>query len=357
MRRVERHYVTAFDDFQPSGSKVGDRRIAFGIDLDGCVDMGMEKHLLAFGVATMIHYSCQPIQSMAMKAWMYVNFYSLDRGTSRFIALYKWGEIVANSKAAKALGLPVPTFKYLRGWCDVAKAFSPGALKEYIDGGDFSAITKGGGNANDARAELESVLEWSDKVNDLVDDATANMNAFPNAVKMLRDAYSRGCDCCIVSGTPEDHIVKMVENYGIDGCLEGLWGQEAGKKQHALVTMMVGPISAKEIDAAIKDKKPLLDTRAANYDALVMVGDAPKDNEEREKANLALSGQKDTPIGMHLIPVEGENDSWETLHANLDKIIAGTWSKEDERAQIDAGLANLSVEWVESPVYAFKRKS
>ena len=93
----------------------------------------------------------------------------------------------------------------------------------------------------------------------------------------------------------------------------------------------------------------------AVYDALVMIGDAPKDNEEREKANLALSGRKDGPIRMHLVPVESENDSWAVLHGNLGKIIAGTWSADEEARMIADGLANLSVEWDESPVYNFRR--
>ncbi len=355
MRPVERHYVTEFKDYSPSEHRVDGKKIGFGVDLDGCVDMGMEKHLLAFGVASIIHYGFQPIQSLAMKAWMYANYYSLDRGVSRFIALYRWADILRGTRAAQGLGLPVPELRYLRRWCDVTSAYSPEALTAFIDGGDFAGVLEDGDSKAEAVEELADVLVWSAKVNALVGDATANMTAFPNAVKMVQDGYQRGVDYAIVSGTPQAHIEAHVEKYGIAGCLEGLWGQQAGRKSQGLVTMMVGPVERDEIQSAIDDGKPLLDSREAVYDALVMIGDAPKDNEEREKANLALSGRKDGPIRMHLVPVESENDSWAVLHGNLGKIIAGTWSADEEARMIADGLANLSVEWDESPVYNFRR--
>ena len=355
MRPVEPHYVTEFGDYSPSECHVDGKKIGFGVDLDGCVDMGMEKHLLAFGVASIIHYGFQPIQSLAMKAWMYANYYSLDRGVSRFIALFRWADIVRGTRAAQGLGLPVADFRYLRRWCDVTSAYSPEALATFIDAGDFTAILEGGDSQEAASEELADVLDWSGKVNALVPDSTANMAAFPNAVKMIHDGYQRGADYAIVSGTPQAHIEAQVGKYGIAGCLEGLWGQQAGRKSQGLVTMMVGPVERDKLQSAIDDGKPLLESREAVYDALVMIGDAPKDNEEREKATLALSGRKDGPIRMHLVPVESENDSWAILHGNLDKIIAGTWSADEEAAMIADGLANLSVEWDESPVYNFRR--
>ncbi|GIX06342.1 MAG: hypothetical protein KatS3mg115_0745 [Candidatus Poribacteria bacterium] len=357
MRPVENHYVTRFEAFRPSSYRVGGKKVGFGIDLDGCIDMGMEKHCLAFGVATCIHYGMQPIQNVALKAWMYANFYSLSRGITRFKALYLWADIVRETRAARSLGLTVPQFKYLRRWTEITSAFSPEALRSYLDRGDLSAVLDAGDDPEDARAELEDVLAWSDAVNARVPEATAHMTAFPNAVRFIQDAYQQGVDIAIVSGTPEDHVKHQVEAYGISGCLEALWAQQAGKKHHALVTMMVGAVSDREIQEAIEQERPLLESRPAQYDVLVMVGDAPQDNRERIRANLALSGREDEPIRMFLIPVEEENDAWGELHKNLGAILDGSWSREDETRRIAAGLRKLDVEWVETPVYYFKQKA
>ncbi len=347
------NYVTQFQDFKPSGRTVNGRRVGFGVDLDGCVDMGMEKHLLAFGAASVCHFGLQPIQNVAMKAWMYVNFFSMDRGVSRFVTLYKWADIVNSTRAASSLGLSAPDFKYLRRWASFTSALSPEALSAFIESGNAAPILSKGESAESAFEELSSVLEWSGRVDALVPEATAHMRAFPNAVAAIQEGYSRGVDYAIVSGTPQSHIETMAVKYGIANCLEALWGQQAGRKSHALATMMIGPLKREELEAAIELKRPLLETRPAQYDVLTMVGDSPKDNAEREKANLALSGNKEAPIRMRFIPVEAENDAWGLLREDLDAVVSGEWSLERERQLIQEGLSKLDVAWQESPVYAF----
>ena len=310
--------------------------------MDGCVDMGMEKHLLAFGAASVCHYGLQPIQNVAMKAWMYVNFFSMDRGVSRFVTLYKWADIVNSTRAASSLGLSAPDFKYLRRWASAASALSPEALSAFIESGDAAPILEKGESAEEAFAELSSVLEWSGRVNALVPEATAHMRAFPNAVAAIQEGYARGVDYAIVSGTPQSHIETMAAKYGIADCLEALWGQQAGRKSHGLVTMMIGQIEREELEAAIEEERPLLESREPQYDVLTMVGDAPKDNAERMKANLALSGSKDG-TDTHAVHTGGGGERGMGAFAGgpgrhrVGRLVAGGGAAADRRRAFQAG--------------------
>ena len=350
--------VTQFDQYRPSGRLVRGKRIALGVDLDGCVDMGMEKHLLAFGTASIIHYNLQPIQNVAMKAWMYVNYFSMDRGVSRFVTLYKWADIVNSSNAARALNLKAPDFRFLRKWTAVTPALSPEALQNFLENEDPETLLDSDEDPNarpeEVVEELEGVLQWSNKVNSRVPEAVENMQAFPNAVQTMLEAHRLGVDIAIVSGTPQSHIEAQTQKYGVSECLQALWGQQAGRKSHALVTMMVGPTPLEQIERAVEEKKPLLDSKAPQYDFLAMIGDAPKDNTEREKANFALSGNAHEPIRMRLVPVEGENDAWAQIRAEIQGAANGQLPPKDkEEERIQQALSKLNVQWRESPVYAF----
>jgi phosphoglycolate phosphatase-like HAD superfamily hydrolase len=337
-------FVTRFEDFQPSGRTVDGKRVAAGIDIDGCVDPGMYKHETGFALASIFSYGLQMVTPMAMRAWMYVNCYSESRGITRFKALYMWADILRETPSVQKTGVDIPQFKYLRRWADITPSFSPEALYAYLSGGDLSGVLKEGDDYRDAFDELYGVLQWSNKVNSMVPPTVENMDAFPNAAKAIRRAYEMGVDICAVSGTPEQHVVTQLEKYGILDCFTGIFAQQAGKKNAALVTMMVGP--------GWEDKnRPLLDGNVANYDVIWMMGDAPKDYSEAQKANKQLTGSEDDPVKMFLLQVGRENESWELFDNEvLDQLVAEEWSREDEQRLIQKGLDNLKREWTPGTV-------
>ena len=61
-------YVTRFPQYKPSGNTINGKRVAVGVDIDGCVDPGMYKHETGFALAPIFHYDLQMITPMAMRA-------------------------------------------------------------------------------------------------------------------------------------------------------------------------------------------------------------------------------------------------------------------------------------------------
>lgn len=336
---MSEHFVTRFEDYRASTRTVNGLRVAFGIDIDGCVDPGMYKHEPAFAIASLYHYGLQMITPMAMRAWMYVNCYSMDRGKSRFVTLCGWADILRKTPAVQSIGVNIPEFNYLRRWNEITSSLSPEALEAYVEAGDFSAIASDSDSARLAKAELESVIRWSQKVNELVPEATENLTAFPSAVAAIRRAHELGVEICAVSGTPEKHVIKQLRHYGILDCFSAIFAQQAGKKNAALTTITCG-------SAPGEVKSPMLGTLAANYDVVVMFGDAPKDYQESQKANHLLSGREDSPVRMFFIEAGHENASWQFfMDKVLDKVVSNEWSPEEERSLVEKGLANLDRVW------------
>ncbi|MDA1140876.1 MAG: HAD family hydrolase [Planctomycetota bacterium] len=344
---------TRFEQFKPSGRTVNGLRVAFGIDIDGCVDPGMLKHEDGFATVSVQDYGLQMITGIAKRAWMFVNCFSNDRGITRFRALFMWADLLLQTPAAVESGVDIPTFKYLRRWCDVTNSYSPEALYNYLAEGDFSGVLEEGDSRSDAFVELHGVYEWSSRINENVGPATEHMTAFPHAVTALKRAHELGVDLCAVSGTPEEHVVKQLEIYGVLDCFIGIFAQQAGKKSAALATMMAGPDFASA-------KRPVLENVKANYDVILMIGDAPKDHGESLTANEILTGSEDSPCRMYFIEVDHENQSWKTFNEEvLDQVIANTWKKEHEADLVGRGLANLDRVWDPdvAPIDTFARRT
>jgi len=344
---------TRFEQFRPSGRTVNGLRVAFGIDIDGCVDPGMLKHEDGFATVSVQHYGLQMITGIAKRAWMFVNCFSNDRGISRFRALYMWADVLLQTPAAVEAGVKIPEFKFLRRWCDVTDSYSPEALYKYISSGDLSGVLEDRDTPADAFWELQGVHEWSSRINDKVGPATENLAAFPHAVNALKRAHELGVDLCAVSGTPEEHVLKQLGIYGVLDCFIAIFAQQAGKKCVALATMMAGP----DFPSA---GSPALENVEANYDVLLMMGDAPKDHGESLKANELLTGNEDSPCRMFFIEVGRENQSWKIFNEEvLDQVVANSWSKEHEAELVARGLANLDRVWEPdvAPIDTFAKRS
>jgi phosphoglycolate phosphatase-like HAD superfamily hydrolase len=270
---------------------------------------------------------------------MFVNCYSVDRGITRFRALYKWMDILRQTPDVRESGVTIPELKFLRRWCDIAKSYSPEALFDYLAEGDFSKILQPGDSRKEAFIELYGVLQWSNKVNAAVPPAIEHVTAFPNAVKSIRRAYDMGVDLVAVSGTPEEHVVTQLGEYGVLDCFIGIFAQQAGKKSAALTTMMAGP-------GWESKKTPLLPNVKPQYDVLLMMGDAPKDYDEAKKANKDLTGNEDGPCRMFFIEVGRENTSWKLFNEEvMDKLVTNRWSRDHEIELAQRGLKNLDRVW------------
>lgn len=336
---MSENFVTRYQDYKSSGRTVNGRRIGLGIDIDGCVDPGMYKHEPGFAVATIYTLKLQMITPIAMRAWMYVNCYSWDRGVSRFDALCKWADLLRVIPAVQNAGVSIPDFTYLRKWVKITKSLSPEALDAYVKAGDFSGILTEKDSKEALLEEFDLVSKWSKRVNELAKEASENIRAFPYAAQTIRKLHEMGVDLCAVSGTPEDHVIRQLRAYGLLDCFQAVFAQQAGKKNLSLTHMMAGTHDA-------PDNLPLLNRISPLYDIIAMFGDAPKDYSEAKKANKILSGNENEPVRMFFIKVGYENESWQYFYDHvLDDLIAGTWSRENEQKLIQEGLQNLNRSW------------
>lgn len=332
-------FVTRYQNYKPSGRTVNGRRIAVGVDIDGCVDPGMYKHETGFAVASLYEYKLQMITPIGMRAWMFVNCYSLDRGISRFVALYKWADILRNTPAVAATNVEIPDFKFLRRWQAVTKSLSPESLGAYLEAADFSAVMQAGDTGEAVRDELAQVLRWSKRVDELAHEASENLHPFPEAARAIRRMHELGVDVCAVSGTPEKHVIGHLEEYGLIDCFQAVYAQQAGKKHLSLSHIFCG--SHENVEG-----KTLLDTNAPQYDLVMMFGDAPQDYKECKQANKKLGGSEEKPVRMFFIEAGRENETWKFYCDNvLDKFVSNTWSVEEEQKLINKGLANLDRVW------------
>lgn len=331
-------FVTRFSDYQPSGRRVDGKKVAVGVDIDGCVDPGMYKHETGFALASIFHYKLQMITPIAMRAWMFENCYSQDRGITRFVALYRWIELLQQTPSVQEAGVALPKFKFLRRWAEVTKSLSPEALEKYLAQGNFVEIVTEDESVEDALDELRDVAAWSRLVNELAVPASRNLKPFPGAVRSLRALHEQGVDLCAVSGTPEAHVIGQLKEYGLIDLFRGIFAQEAGKKNLALKAMMVSDMGESE--------QPLLHASAPRYDVIAMIGDAPQDFNETKKANETLTGREDAPVRMYLLEVGRENESWQYFHDQvMGKLLAGAWPEADEHSLIEKGLDNLDRVW------------
>lgn len=325
-------YATTFGQFRPSDRTAKGKKVVFFEDIDGCVDPGMLKHEDGFGTASIQHYRLQMVTELAKHAWMYVNCYSLDRGITRFKALYKWADLLRetlkDSDLVREGVIQIPEFKFLKRWANTTEKYSPEALDAYIRKGDFSEILQQGDKENDAHYELVDVLQWSNRVNSLVNATVENIKAFPNAAKSIKTAYEQGVDLIAVSGTPETHVIAQLTEYGLIDYFIAIFAQQAGKKRDA-------------IRAVLESKK---------YDISCMFGDAPEDNAQRQKANSELSGNENGSCRMYFIKAGKEDECWRYFNEIvLEKLVVGAWPAEEESRLVQEATRNLDRLWVPTP--------
>lgn len=98
------------------------------IDSDGCAFDTMEiKHKECFCPATIDNWDLQPVSSLAREAWEFVNLYSVTRGCSRFHAIIRVLDLLAERAEVRARGLSCRSMRRSgAGWrprrCSTTKA-------------------------------------------------------------------------------------------------------------------------------------------------------------------------------------------------------------------------------------------
>ncbi|MBN2269347.1 MAG: HAD family hydrolase [Sedimentisphaerales bacterium] len=290
----------ALKDFKP------EHEFFVGIDSDGCAfdTMGI-KHRECFCPWMIGYFGLQPVAQAARECKDFADLFSKTRGANRHKTTKRIiAELLPNHPMTKARGFKVPQYPHYFAWVDDPKSLlSNDGLKQAID------------KATDpkAKAELQLVLEWSEKVNETVGQIVKGMPPFPYVRESLEKTRPIA-DIIVVSGTPVEALKREWEEHDIAKYAAVIAGQEQGTK-------------AQHLDYATTGKY--------EKDRVIMIGDAPGDM-KAARANNAL---------FYPINPGDEVESWKRLHDEaFDKFIRGEYAGKYEAdliAEFDARLPEL----------------
>ena len=258
-----------------------------GIDSDGCAfdTMGI-KQRECFAPWMIAYFDLQPVAEAARECKEFADLFSKTRGANRHKTIKRiLTELLPSHPAVKHLGFKVPQFGHYFAWADNEKSLlSDEGLKTAIKGSN-----------GQARAELERVLEWSERVNWAIAQIVKNIPPFPfvrESLEKMQDV----ADVVVVSATPGEALQREWAEHDIADFAAVIAGQEMGsKKQHLAL-------------AAAGKYQP---------DHILMIGDAPGDL-AAARANKTL---------FYPINPGKEEASWKHFHdKGLDVFLAGKYA-------------------------------
>ncbi|HBC89359.1 MAG TPA: haloacid dehalogenase [Lentisphaeria bacterium] len=254
-----------------------------GFDSDGCVFDTMEiKHKECFCPAFIKHFKLQAASKYAREVWDFVNLYSKDRGSNRFIAVQKAFALMRNRKVFKDRGIHIPEMKSLDAW-----------LKEETKLGNPTLEAKVKSSPD---KDLEILLGWTKEVNKRIEDMVYGCPPFPG-VKTVMDKAKSKADMIVVSQTPLEALQREWVENKLDKYLSCMAGQEHGTKTEHL--------------------KFATDGKGYSTNKILMVGDALGDLKAAEGSNALF---------FPIIP-GNEEASWKQFaEEGIDKFFNGTFA-------------------------------
>jgi phosphoglycolate phosphatase-like HAD superfamily hydrolase len=282
-------YTKALREIQPTKDYLA------AIDSDGCVfdAMGI-KHRECFCPMMIAYFDLQPVAQAARECKEFADLFSKTRGANRHkTAIRILTELLPSHPMVKARGFQVPQFKYYSEWVNNPKSLLSNAGLE-------KAIAEA---ANvEAKKELERVLLWSRRVNQMVAEVARNVPPFLFAKESIEKIYKKA-DIIVCSSTPTEALQREWTENNIVRYAKVIAGQEMGTKAEHLAVM------CEKYD---KDK-------------ILMIGDAPGDRNAAEKNGVLF----------YPINPGAEDASWKRFFDEaFDKFIAGKYAGEYENTLI-----------------------
>lgn len=264
-----------------------EREFFVGIDSDGCAFPTMElKQKECFIPSTVRYWKLQPVSRFAREAAEFVNLYSKWRGINRFPALVKVFDLLAE-RPEVTRAMKLPDVGPLREWIQREKTHGNHSLKREVESNPDPILLR--------------TLQWSEAVNEAVEDMVVGVPPFPGVRESLESLAGRA-DLMVVSATPGEALEREWREHGIDGHGRVIAGQEMGSKTEHLTLAAGGKYAPGRV---------------------LMIGDAPGDM-TAARANGAL-----------FFPINpgSEERSWERFLAEgmkrfLQGSYAGSYEKE-----------------------------
>lgn len=267
-----------------------------GIDSDGCVfdSMGI-KQRECFCPWYIGYFGLQGVAEAARECKDFADLFSKTRGLNRHKTIVRiLTELLPSHPQVIARSFDVPKFEYYCKWVnDPSSKLSDAGLEEVI----------ANASCEEEKAEIQTVLQWSQKVNETVRAIVKNVPPFPYVEKSLQKVQAN-TDVIVCSQTPCEALEREWAEHGIDKYVSVIAGQEMGTKSEHLKIAMADKY----------DKSKCL-----------MIGDAPGD-EQAARDN-----------GVLFFPINPKNGevSWKRFYEEaFDKFIAGEYAGEYEDSLI-----------------------
>jgi phosphoglycolate phosphatase-like HAD superfamily hydrolase len=244
------------------------------VDSDGCVfdTMGI-KQRECFCPWMIAYFDLQPVSEAARECKVFADLFSKTRGANRHVTIKRiLTELLPRHPEVKARNFQVPQYPHYFAWVDDPESLlSNEGLHRAIDRAETA----------EARAELEHVLAWSERVNWSVGEIVKGIPPFLGVNDCLQRLYGKA-DVVVVSATPIEALKREWSEHRIAHFARLICGQEQGAKtEHIQETAKHYP---------------------ANH--VLMIGDAPGD----------LSAARANGILFYPV-IPGEEDaSWEAFH-------------------------------------------
>lgn len=276
-----------------------------GIDSDGCAfdSMGI-KQRECFCPMLIGYFGLQPVANAARECKDFTDLFSKTRGANRHKTSVRiLRDILPGHPMVKEMGFEVPKYEYYCKWVDDPNSLlSNEGLQQAIDNSD-----------GEEKAELENVLKWSLRVNEMVTEIVRDLPPFPHVRESLIKIQD-SADVIVCSATPNEALEREWEEHDIAKYVSVIAGQEMGKK-------------AQHLDYATTGKY--------KENHVIMIGDAPGD----------LKAAKANSVLFYPINPGNEPESWKRFHDEaFDKFINGEYAGDYEAkviAEFDSYLPEL----------------
>ena len=276
-----------------------------GIDSDGCAfdSMGI-KQRECFCPMLIGYFGLQPVAQAARECKDFADLFSKTRGANRHktpVRIIR--DLLPGHPMVKEWGFDVPKFEHYCAWVDNPDSLlSNEGLQQEIDRVN-----------GEKKKELELVMKWSLRVNEMVTEIVRDLPPFPHVRESL-EKIGKSADVIVCSATPNEALMREWEEHDIAKYVSVIAGQEMGKK-------------AEHLNYATKGKYKENHT--------LMIGDAPGDF-KAAVANDAL---------FYPINPGNETESWKRFHDEaFDKFISGEYAGDYEAkliAEFDSYLPEL----------------
>ena len=277
-----------------------------GIDSDGTVFNSMElKHKACFIGSLIRIFDLAPITHEIHIVWNYVNIFSINRGTNRFKALLLTFNYLRKMNVVKSLNVKIPNLKILKEWIDKTERLSNDSLLK------FSKEV-----ALDERIELETVIEWSEDVNRMVQITAINLPPMEGALEAM-GLLKGNVDLVVISNTPLKTLHREWLENNIFNNILYIGGQETGTK-----TQMLKAVAENKYDP----------------NKILIIGDAPGDLKAAQNINALF---------FPILPLK-EEMSWKEFNTfGYDHFINDSYKGEYQNNQIQKfqSILNLAPPW------------